>query len=507
MKSQERVPDELWLEIFKNIAPDTLKHVFSTNRSFYRVSRPLLFAEFNFHGVSIDVLERNGGIVLEDDYHFQRLNFWASDDVAPLVRSCNLAPATTVHFSQLGPPYTVLDAIFERFSRFIFLRRIHATEIPFTQKGVASLCSLPALTHLELDFCFVPPGETINISLELPVSSMRIYIDRRMKTKLDHWIPLLHRDHLHELDVTCHPRLIFQAITGMPSFPHLHTLSLTMDPGKVSQNLEILAKFPALRVFRLHGYEGPDAAPGPRVQASGILPMLTEYTGPCQTVHTFLHLPSLTRLTTDICSPSDFLAQLEGQSNITSLSVTFTDLDIASFGPMCALFPCLTELRIQVTVFMEEEDVDELEDGVNHKAADFFSALADDTCVPPTLQHLALCWEFRYFAIEKEDTPTGGDVPDLGALRGALVARCPGLQSLWLDGNDFLLYWRALGENHIVEGAEGVQALRPEFSAFWDTRYESVSRTTEGWDESLGLRGASSWSTEYVRTGIPGSPT
>ncbi|KAJ7445847.1 hypothetical protein FB451DRAFT_1376026, partial [Mycena latifolia] len=47
-------------------------------------------------------------------------------------------------------------------------------------------------------------------------------------------------------------------------------------------------------------------------------------------------------------------------------------------------------------------------------------------------------WHLVELRPRKRDRAT---LPDFGALRDALVARCPALGSLWFDGDDFVYRW------------------------------------------------------------------
>lgn len=83
---------------------------------------------------------------------------------------------------------------------------------------------------------------------------------------------------------------------------------------------------------------------------------LRQYTGPCETMALFLPRPTLTHLIIGYCSPFALTTQLErigGSNHITSLTASFDNLDIATLGTICAFFPTLTELRIDVTSQVE----------------------------------------------------------------------------------------------------------------------------------------------------------
>ncbi|KAF8214356.1 hypothetical protein K438DRAFT_1563969, partial [Mycena galopus ATCC 62051] len=89
MNFRDGVPDDVWLEIFHRLPRETLKNLSLTYPTFRRLSRPILFANFHFHPYALGVYYR-----LPPAGKFEEclacLNFWSSDQIAPLVRSCNI---------------------------------------------------------------------------------------------------------------------------------------------------------------------------------------------------------------------------------------------------------------------------------------------------------------------------------------------------------------------------------------------------------------------------------
>ncbi|KAJ7644726.1 hypothetical protein FB45DRAFT_1021472 [Roridomyces roridus] len=49
MPSRERIPNEIWLEIFRSLPRQNLTCIHSIHRQFAAISRQLLFAHFTFH--------------------------------------------------------------------------------------------------------------------------------------------------------------------------------------------------------------------------------------------------------------------------------------------------------------------------------------------------------------------------------------------------------------------------------------------------------------------------
>ncbi|KAJ7124641.1 hypothetical protein C8R43DRAFT_958694 [Mycena crocata] len=81
------------------------------SRTFYSISRHLLFDRFLFHPYTVNITD---ALLLPEpqklELSLDRLNFWCSEDVAPLVRSCIINPwdteirAQAMLWTTLGSP-------------------------------------------------------------------------------------------------------------------------------------------------------------------------------------------------------------------------------------------------------------------------------------------------------------------------------------------------------------------------------------------------------------------
>ncbi|KAJ6546738.1 hypothetical protein DFH09DRAFT_1506489 [Mycena vulgaris] len=432
MTSQAQVPDELWVEVFKYLPKTSLRDVSSTHRTFSRISRPLVFSDFDFHPFAGGA----GGTVhpsaAEVKRSFERLNFWCSPEIAPLVRSCKITPWPRYprNFSDTETPYILPAAFFDRLSCFTRLQTLYAMHVEFTQIGVVGLCRLPVLKRLHIGDCIVAAREHADTTaLSLKVSS---FILERGLEGVDRWIALLDPDLLREMDVALSSHIFARTMANTSSFPHVHKLSAIMDNSTV---FDLLSKFPAVQTLTMD-WGGAD----PTVHISGLLPALTEYTGPCSTLRLFLPRGTLTHLATTRCLPADFLTQLEGiglPHNIPSLDLNFADFDRAALDKLCRFFPRLTDL--QITIFFGGED-GAFSDDANPEPTTFCHALATSPALPPTLKNIAISWYYEGEDYYENVPPV--DESDFARLRDALVARCPTLTSLWFDGHEFLFRWR-----------------------------------------------------------------
>ncbi|KAJ7448647.1 hypothetical protein B0H11DRAFT_2080161 [Mycena galericulata] len=467
MTSHQKMPEELWLDIFCRIPWDSLKDVSVTNHAFRRICLPLLFANFHFHPYTLVYYNTpKAPPTTEIEVSLERLDFWCSDKIAPLVRTCNLIAPSSHRMrasSWTGTsPYILLTPLFDSLPSFTRIRRFHAHGIHFTQTGLANLSRLPVLSDLRIDSCDLAAEESIDTAtLELAVSSFSFNHQVSDEYCGVDWMPS---------KWTAPPCFFGDTVDAIPSFPHVRKLVINTSLSTMSHTLSIVSKFPAVQIFHLTGLVEVKDWPGVRVDASNDLPDLKEYTATSETLSIFLAHSTLERLTVLNCQPQEFTRQVPGpQVHITCLHATFMDFDTATFGRICVLFPRLTELKIYMICVIYE---DKLEGGLNSKPHTLFSELAETPALPTSLVRLAISWYFQYNVSDEEELEVQ-KVHDFDAVRDALVAQCPALTRLWLDGDEFLFYWRKSLDGAEVQGyaddAE-VAPVQAGFDAFWGMR-------------------------------------
>ncbi|KAJ7327639.1 hypothetical protein DFH08DRAFT_1026787 [Mycena albidolilacea] len=129
MSSQEQVPNELWLGIFRCLPTNTLKDLSSTDTRFKGIFRPLLFTHFHLHpfGISPESPEFTRAL--------ERLDFWCSYAVAPLVRSCSITPRGRMEASPASR-YPLFSLFLERLGQFTGLRELSARWAHLTQSDI-----------------------------------------------------------------------------------------------------------------------------------------------------------------------------------------------------------------------------------------------------------------------------------------------------------------------------------------------------------------------------------
>ncbi|KAJ7725409.1 hypothetical protein B0H14DRAFT_3002961 [Mycena olivaceomarginata] len=296
MSPREQVPYELWLEIFRSLPPDALEHLSLTCTKFKAISRPHLFNEFYFRPYKSAM---------------ERLEFWCSDEIAPHVRSCVIAPWheggsvwSRWDFAATSTPY--------RLGAFTGLQNFAATDIhshnpewPLSVFGSGTL---------------------------LPPHAYRCYWE------WGHLVLPLRRQQSHPFVSQC----AYIATTAkFPTIPYI---------------ISILSKFSAVQNFSMICWGELRDVPDLRAEASSLLPVLRHYTGPSETMAFFVPRANLTHLTIQNCSPLDFIAQLQriGDCKTSHPSLQASNTLALPWSAQFARFsPMLTALRITLSLWAD----------------------------------------------------------------------------------------------------------------------------------------------------------
>ncbi|KAJ6574550.1 hypothetical protein B0H19DRAFT_1124774 [Mycena capillaripes] len=446
MNPKHTFPNELWLELFTHSSPEALRNVSSTNHALYDIARPLGFTEFKLYPYPYEYQPPQAQL----DNALERLQFWSSPKVAPHVRLCtaryNLSRWQGSTQADGGTPHVLVNAFFECLPKFTGLKRLYTDRIQITQLGLTKLCTLPALTYVDLSGSKLAAGEQTDLdSLTLRVATFITRYDQ-INTL---WIPLLSRDSLRELNLSDISPL---AKPGVQPFPNVHTLTVNDPPFRSWDTPTIFAKFPAVRIF-VSDYRCVLRNMTP-AQTSSIFPVLEKYTGACENLHIFVQRSTLTHITFDTGFPFQrLLTELQGVTalpSITLLTARFTTSSQNAFGKaeierLFTLFPGLNEL--QLTLYPDAD----ADSGFTPQPTVFLPMLSASPFLPSTLQSLSLDWDFpfEYGSTESAQgndpaAPAPGDIPDFNTnsgLRNELIARCPRLSYIFLDGYHFLYVW------------------------------------------------------------------
>ncbi|KAJ7644699.1 hypothetical protein FB45DRAFT_999654 [Roridomyces roridus] len=449
--SHERVPNELWIEIFGLLPRDSLKNVYSTAKKFTTASRALLFSHLVFHYYyRREAPSRDVALPASDDIQsgLDRLAFWSSDEIAPFVRECTIGTERQ-HLGEaefIDSPDILLASFMDALGRFTGLKKLFACRVKFTPVGLVHLCRIPLLTEIVIEGCEVVTDETVDTTiLELRTTKLVYRNSVVANDDRNFWLTIVHRGHLRELEATGSVSAVSNTLARGATFLNVDKLRLAMNFSTMTQNLVVLSKFPAVCALQLGGWGQIEYEPSeqPAIRAVGVLPLLKEYRGASTPLHLFLPKPTLTRLVIDVGSPEELTFQLRGEyGHITTLHTTVHDLDRYNLSTICRCLPALIELRVSVLAEIEDGEYSDF----NRRATDFFADLEDTPGLPPTLQRLAISWEFEFESDEDEDTLVvlPEMIPDFFVMRDKLRERCPAPRTLWFDGYDFMFRWRQL---------------------------------------------------------------
>ncbi|KAJ7749624.1 hypothetical protein B0H16DRAFT_1888040 [Mycena metata] len=442
----DRFPNELWLKALGYAPNDALTNIALTSHRFCDLSRPHIFAEFEFHPYAIG----SAGVLLPTPRLVkkaaERLKFWLSDAIAPFVRVCNVTPVASKasKISTSDQPYILLDAFFQGIRAFTGLRALTTNEVHFTQTGLSNLGLLPNLHTLRIEEYKVGLGHAIDFdSLKFGnLRCLQIPAKPSLRNSLDHsrWIPLLSADKVCELELALNPPNGLD-IDQIPSFPCTEKLSIYLPLSMAPQNLRILSKFPSLRDLSMRDMDRGDEAmhwDGSGLQQlvhSELPSLLNKYTGLFQTLPLVLPLPNLTDLTIEVCSPLDFLQTLRGMRapKITSLTVAFMYLNSAVFEELCTIFSAVTRVKIRV---VDAEGASENWDVDGFDPTDFdwkVPAILETfvSSLPASMKQLAVHWDMDFEFID--------ELPPFREFADAIMKKHRGLNALWLGIYGFTL--------------------------------------------------------------------
>ncbi|KAJ7132652.1 hypothetical protein C8R46DRAFT_1362489 [Mycena filopes] len=465
----EILPSELWLEIFNGLTRTTLANLALTHRFLHQLTRPLLFAKCTLRPYCTTYDEEHEARILhcslaQEAESLARYEFWAAEDIAPLVRECYITPTLLSRRDYRGMgnwthEYPVLETLFLHLSRFSGLQTLHTADVRPSPAVIATALSrsLPALEELRIvTYVVVDPQDTrggdstTDPTICLSLSRFTLVqtlagVPDPLDLRSVPWLRFLDHARLRALDVSgpsahaVHDELA----RGATPFRAVDTLALTLatTPSK-PQMLTILTQFPRLRALALATMErykvgGWNARALPwdtgtlgwnadddEVDTVGLLPALTQYSGPVTTIPTFVGVPTLTTLgiSAPPSTPADLLRVLGGMrrlpANITALTL---DLDLddrdtdyaAACDALGRVFADVRQIDVRVTVSGLERQPPS-----PHSFVVLFDLAEDSRDFPKAVQRLAHAWTVARGVV-------GSDHPDceregVGGERGGI---------------------------------------------------------------------------------------
>ncbi|KAJ7257179.1 hypothetical protein B0H12DRAFT_1070511 [Mycena haematopus] len=268
------VPAEVWTEIFR---VNTLErsHFISlhrVSRSLHRISRPLalLFKHFAFHPYAVPGSRLTDNFLIPGEVEIKRtirrLRFWASDDVAPLVRECTVSPCDIEdegreRYVSCSDGDMLLCAFFELLPRFATLGKLEFFYVKFNLKEIE-------LGKFSVD-------EAVTTDLHLKAAKISFSHEEDV-LGVQRWLSIIDRQMLTHLSLSpFRPAMAFLNI-DTALFPNVETPEICIY--SLADDIMALHRFPAVRTLHLSVYY-PRNFPIP---ARSLFPILDTFCGPLE---------------------------------------------------------------------------------------------------------------------------------------------------------------------------------------------------------------------------------
>ncbi|KAJ7644867.1 hypothetical protein FB45DRAFT_898853 [Roridomyces roridus] len=449
MGAATEIPVELWLKILDGLPASTMRAVYNTHRFFRPVCAPFLHSHFLFRPYYRARPTSSIRLPLDEKVSdsLERLAFWTSDKIAPLVRSCHVEPWPTADDAKTdaaifptAEPLTLLDPFYKRLGSFTNMVTLEARLLHFTPEGVEGVCALPNLKKLRLVSCTAAWSADESHPYSLSVTHLSIDSRLDFSTELvggfESWLSLLRPECIESLKLPWNREVAIERMQPIATFSKLRKLRIRMDASTIDQSfIDFLL---STRVEDLD-LRGPGTLPFDRdiTIPTPFMPRLKAYSGPISTMRLFLKCPNLVRLTAEgnVEIFRERLLQLSAPPNVTSLSLILSFYDLSHVVEVISFFPHLTELRITITDSRYNSDY--LTQLVNH------------------LPNIAISSTLKRLAVTLRDVPRFSvQYPkfDYAPARRRLLQHHPVLETVWFSHAQHYYSWRLLGP--AAEGGE-----------------------------------------------------
>ncbi|KAJ6450070.1 hypothetical protein C8R45DRAFT_121462 [Mycena sanguinolenta] len=352
----DHIPVEVWLQVFGILDRSDLISLHSVSRSFHRISRPLLFKHFCFHPYaavpySFTTHEFLIPGEVEIKRTIRRLRFWASDNVAYLVKGCTVAPREITSGQRGGYAAcrdgdVLLRILFDVLPRFTNLRKLSSSSIAFKPRFIDAVQSLPNLKEIELGRCAVDEGVAAGHQLKVEKFS---FLDadryRHESVGAQRWLSVVDRQMLTHLSLLSGTAVttILNSDTDTSAFPNVVTLAI--DVNRLERGMVALHRFPAVRAVRISMYIEP-----PHSSTASFFPLLERYYGPPEFLVLLDSRAPLRRLQLEQCRPAQVEQILHPCAHtlrsVTTVLLWFEGLPITAFHAIVEAFPSLVELHL-----------------------------------------------------------------------------------------------------------------------------------------------------------------
>ncbi|KAK7048550.1 F-box domain-containing protein [Favolaschia claudopus] len=468
---------ELWEEIISYFTPEEDRQALLclnlVDHRFHHIARRRIFADFKFCPYSVRSNEYGMHaeelalpVIPTPEWLRQRLELWASDDIAPFVDYCVVEPLEFEKIERPYPdedPYVLMKLFYELLPRFINLKSLFIFAVHLTDNALTNLARMPKLHTLILNRIAAVEGETLNVPSKL---KLRAFEFANCGTLGEWWLDAACLDTLEELEVGLYlpycPRFLGDSMLDYPIFPNVRTLSIDIGQPVFEGAVMRLANFPGTKDLTLTRAED---IPGrvsyladAQLPQEYYCPLLERYTGPLS-VLPFLRTSLLENLTIDPCNPADFFSKMRSLQ-MTARATTMKYLKVSLLGYISSLhdlgeiFPDLAILRVSMLYglwYSLNPDP--------QMAVSFFASLPSS--LPPNIAKLAIDWEFK--------EPPESAPADFEQLKNAIVAQRPSLKTLWIHCGQCAYAWGVM-----PDGTESVMSGGPDFATRILPKFDTV---------------------------------
>ncbi|KAJ7061629.1 hypothetical protein C8F01DRAFT_143708 [Mycena amicta] len=268
----EPIPPEIWSEIFSELDKNALQALCLSNRVFAQLARPHLFSSFCFrpHATAhFPVPRRLLPSAAKAEQYLERLDFWLSVDIAPLVHSCTIVPIETKYygpFTESDNPNILMDAIVEGLARLSHLRNLSFFDVSLGDAMFATLSRMSSLRELCISSC-----QTALLRAVLPPSAggpristitLRSSLTGSETNLIQPWLPFLDPRYLRAVSLDSH-RSWNQSRDMMRVFGGVVQLNLKVSSSPLAL-FSVLDRFPAVQNLEIltsnFGDGGDDSA-------------------------------------------------------------------------------------------------------------------------------------------------------------------------------------------------------------------------------------------------------
>ena len=293
------LPPEVWLAVFEvgDLGVDDMSNVRLTCSSFAALGKIQAFSSFKISPFLLTAHSINYRASFDIDHtvrRLKRLEFWTSDDIAPLVRHCRIEPQTYTHelesiIDTRKDAKALIDTVFQALPRFLNMNRLECRHCAISDQVLSQLCQLKKLRTLEVRDCTVTAKAAPQPRLEITNIYFNSYcsacgsVDERGDLG---WLDLLNPEPIRRIFISfSKPEVIH--LRGIATRRSLYDLSAPESDAVSRHIISILSHPSALEELTISPYvqgscEVDLEPPGDYVLGALSLPSLRDYNGPHQ---------------------------------------------------------------------------------------------------------------------------------------------------------------------------------------------------------------------------------